>query len=244
MVAHKLNRGCLNLAIDLAAGASLFAMMATGYILRFPLPPSTNRTHTLWGLSRHEWGSVHAWASMLLLGLLAVHLALHWEWLYGMLKRRLTGKASTGTREAARAGLTFLVVSLLASLGFAWVVQTGVRLREVPFHELRQTDTLPQDAPERPDFTRDIWPIFETACAGCHGPDRERAGFRADRKDDYIKARPEGALVVPGSPEQSTLLLVITGQSKHVEAIEAHRLPDDSVDRVRHWIAAGADWGT
>lgn len=243
MVVRALSRGCLNLVIDLAAGAGLLAMVATGYILRFPLPPTTNRTHTLWGLSRHEWGSIHAWVSMLLLAVLAVHLALHWEWLYGMLKRRLTGKASTGTREATRAGLMFTAVSLLVGLGFVWVTQTGVQLREVPLHELGQADALPAESAEAPSFTRDIWPMFETTCVRCHGPARERGDFRVDRKEDYFTARPGGVLVVPGAAEQSTLLLVITGRAEHVKDIEAHRLPDDDVELVRRWIAAGADWG-
>lgn len=62
-----MNRTLLNLTINLLAGACLLVMMATGYILRFPLPPTTNRTHKLWELSRHEWGTIHSWASLVLL---------------------------------------------------------------------------------------------------------------------------------------------------------------------------------
>jgi hypothetical protein len=40
-----MNRSLLNLTVDLLAAACLLAMVATGYILRFPLPPGTNRTH-------------------------------------------------------------------------------------------------------------------------------------------------------------------------------------------------------
>jgi hypothetical protein len=42
-----MNRGRLNLFFDLVAAFYLGVMLATGYILRFPLPPTTNRTHEL-----------------------------------------------------------------------------------------------------------------------------------------------------------------------------------------------------
>ena len=38
-----------NLVVDLVAAVGLLGMVATGYILYFPLPPGTNRSHTLWG---------------------------------------------------------------------------------------------------------------------------------------------------------------------------------------------------
>lgn len=66
-------------------------------------------------------------------------------------------------------------------------------------------------------------------------------GIPRRSKEDYFKERLEGALVVPGAPEQCTLLLLITGQAKTIRAIEAHRLPDDAEDLFRGWIAAGAD---
>ncbi len=56
-------------------------MVGTGYILWFVLPPGTNRTHILWGLLRHQWGTLHFWISVMLLTVLAVHVALHWRWL-------------------------------------------------------------------------------------------------------------------------------------------------------------------
>jgi hypothetical protein len=38
-----------NLVVDLVAAVLMVAMMATGYILRFPLPPGTNNSLSLWG---------------------------------------------------------------------------------------------------------------------------------------------------------------------------------------------------
>jgi hypothetical protein len=48
-----------NLLIDLIAAGLMVGMMATGYVLCFPLPPGSNKDLTLWGLTRHRWGDVH-----------------------------------------------------------------------------------------------------------------------------------------------------------------------------------------
>lgn len=83
-----MKRALLNLMIDSVAAALLTAMVGTGYILWFALPPGTNRTHTLWGLLRHQWGAAHFWISVTLLAVLAVHVALHWRWLVTGLSKR------------------------------------------------------------------------------------------------------------------------------------------------------------
>src|SRR5689334_12312683 len=44
-----------NLYIDLIAAGFTIGMMATGYMLRFPLPPGSNKSLVLWGLNRHQW---------------------------------------------------------------------------------------------------------------------------------------------------------------------------------------------
>ena len=54
----------MNLLVDTVAAARLTAMVGTGYILWFALPPGTNRTHSLWGLLRHQFGAVHFWISV------------------------------------------------------------------------------------------------------------------------------------------------------------------------------------
>jgi len=42
-----MKRALLNLLIDFLAGTGLLLMIVTGYILRFSLPPTMNRTHKL-----------------------------------------------------------------------------------------------------------------------------------------------------------------------------------------------------
>ena len=74
--------------IDTLAAACLLAIVTTGYVLRFPLPPARNHTHELWGLSRYEWGAIHSWGSLGLLLVLIIHLVLHWDWIVSMIRHR------------------------------------------------------------------------------------------------------------------------------------------------------------
>lgn len=92
-----------NLHIDLIAAALLVAMVATGYILRFPLPPGTNKSLSLWGLTRHQWGAVHFGISLGLLVLVVVHVCLHWQWIVVSVKRRF-GRTASPPVHHSRAG--------------------------------------------------------------------------------------------------------------------------------------------
>src|SRR5579875_927178 len=84
-----MKRTALNLLIDALAAICFLGMIATGYVLRFPLPPGTNKSLSLWGLSRHQWGGVHFWISLGLLAVLLTHLALHWQWVVTVVGRQL-----------------------------------------------------------------------------------------------------------------------------------------------------------
>ena len=100
----------MNLLVDTVAAARLTAMVGTGYILWFALPPGTNRTHSLWGLLRHQFGAVHFWISVTLLAVLAIHVALHWRWLVVGLSKRL-GVAPWAERRPRLAGLGVLAAA-------------------------------------------------------------------------------------------------------------------------------------
>jgi mono/diheme cytochrome c family protein len=130
-----MSRGFLNLMIDTVAAALLTAMVGTGYILWFVLPPETNRTHILWGVLRHQWGTVHFWISVILLTVLAVHVALHWRWLVTGLSKRF-GVAAWAQRSPRLAGLAVLAAAALPLTTLAIAAHVSVHLMELPLHPL------------------------------------------------------------------------------------------------------------
>ena len=55
--------------------------------------------------------------------------------------------------------------------------------------------------PAKVDFATDIQPILRAHCIECHGPDKQRAGMRLDRKSSALKAFTRR--IVPGSSANS-----------------------------------------
>ena len=77
-------RTLTNFWIDLGLLIVMIGMGVTGGILHFVLPPGTGRSRTLLGLGRHDFSQIHFCIAALVIALLAVHLLLHWKWIYGV----------------------------------------------------------------------------------------------------------------------------------------------------------------
>lgn len=90
------------------------------------------------------------------------------------------------------------------------------------------------------DFVRDIQPILQTNCAGCHGATKQMAQLRLDNK--RLAAR----VIVPGQSAQSRLVKRITvDDSQHGEP----RMPKGGaplapaqIELIKRWIDEGAVW--
>ena len=76
----------LNLALWLAGSA----LVATGLVLEFRLPPGSRggRGLSLLWWNRHAWGEAHAWIAYATAGLVLLHLALHAKWLWIVAAKR------------------------------------------------------------------------------------------------------------------------------------------------------------
>ena len=247
-----MSRGPLNLLIDTLAAACLLTMVATGYVLRFPLPPARNHTHELWGLSRYEWGAIHSWASLGLLLVLIIHLVLHWDWIVSMIRHRFACFQGGGENAGRHAGLATMAVLVALAALFALATHFGVREREVPLHPLNDLPGRPSagtTAPNAPrmskvDFWKEIMPVFQASCIECHGPTRRSSGFRVDQREDFFSPRGGAPLVVPGDAAGSRLLDIVSGKQPGMKAAAAHRLPPDEIQLLKTWIESGADWPT
>jgi hypothetical protein len=248
-----MKRTALNLLIDVLAALFFLGMIATGYVLRFPLPPGTNKSLSLWGLSRHQWGGVHFWISLGLLAVLLTHLALHWQWVATVVGRQLHLATNSQGRHLRSGAITLVAVA--AALGlFAWAAEVSVRDRDEPCcppGEATGTPGLGDSAsPEthsagesgKVSFWKDVYPVLEASCLSCHGPSKARAGFRVDRREDYFGKNGQPPLVLPGRSEESPLVGIVTGARKDMAMADRHRLPEQDVSVLKKWIDAGAVW--
>ncbi|MCG6941667.1 MAG: DUF4405 domain-containing protein [Thiohalocapsa sp.] len=106
-----MNRQRLNFLVDAVAFTAFAFLTTTGVLSRYVLPPGSGRYATLWGLNRHGWGDIHFWVAVVLLGVLALHVALHWKWILYAVQ----GKRS----NASGARLALGVVGLVGLVGLA-----------------------------------------------------------------------------------------------------------------------------
>lgn len=139
-----------------------------------------------------------------------------------------------------------MLALLAAGALFAWAAHSGVREMATPLHPLREPDAampIPlEQVPEKLDFQRDVMPIFATSCIDCHGPKRQRAGLRVDRRDDFYAPGDKKPLIVPGHADASRLIDIVSGQVNDMKSAEAHLLPPRDISLIKSWINAGARW--
>ena len=98
-----------------------------------------------------------------------------------------------------------------------------------------------------PDFRSEVRPILAQHCFKCHGPDKQKGGFRIDQRDSVIVPAKSGARpIVPGQPTESELLQRVA--SPHDDEIMPpaeggnRPLTASQIDTLRAWISAGAEY--
>lgn len=109
----KIRKPTLNFIIDSVAFGFLILLAASGILMEYILPPRSGHFMTIWGLNRHDWGSIHFWIAILLLTTMSLHLIFHWDWIVCRLKGRNCDDRTTRIR------VLIGIASLIALLALA-----------------------------------------------------------------------------------------------------------------------------
>lgn len=120
-------------------------------------------------------------------------------------------------------------------------LQTAARIREAA------TDSGATMV--RIDFARDIQPLLERSCVGCHSGDRAKGGFQVTSREAILRggARGEPAVVAHRSTN-SPLLRLITDQVEDQEMPPLGKrdkfpaLSKEEAGRLASWIDQGVEW--
>lgn len=93
------------------------------------------------------------------------------------------------------------------------------------------------------DFLRDVRPIFETHCYECHGPEKQRSGFRLDIREAALKGGDLGRAIVPGEGGESALIAYVSHAVPDMEMPpKGDPLTPQQVSLLRTWVDMGAIW--
>ena len=95
-------------------------------------------------------------------------------------------------------------------------------------------------APSKVDFGRDVLPIFRGQCGDCHGPAKQRAGMRLDRRSSVMKSF--SRRVVPGSSSNSFVYHRIIGDGYGAPMPPTGSLRPEQIEIIKAWIDQGAEW--
>jgi mono/diheme cytochrome c family protein len=88
------------------------------------------------------------------------------------------------------------------------------------------------------NFAREIQPIFQASCYGCHGPARQMAGLRLDSKKSAM-----AKVIVPGKSADSSLYQRVAGVGDQARMpMKGDALKPEQIALIRKWIDEGADW--
>jgi len=103
------------------------------------------------------------------------------------------------------------------------------------------TGAAPQES--RPDFDRDIRPIFQSHCVSCHGEKKMKGRLRLDSKALAFRGGVSGKAIVPGKGKESRLVEVLRDPNPDDRMPkDAAALPAETIARIQAWIDAGAAW--
>jgi thioredoxin 1 len=85
-----------NFPLNAAMFLLMSCMVSSGLLMKYVLLPGSQRQEKfgrnvdlfLFGMDRHDWGTVHLVMGLLLIALLAVHIVLHWKEITGVFSKR------------------------------------------------------------------------------------------------------------------------------------------------------------
>jgi hypothetical protein len=95
-------------------------------------------------------------------------------------------------------------------------------------------------AAQKPDFARDVHPILEAHCAGCHTGPKAQASLALNTRAEILKGGINGPAVVPGTPSTSLLIQRVTGRKPPVMPLGADPLSAAEIRTLERWIEDGA----
>jgi formylglycine-generating enzyme required for sulfatase activity len=96
------------------------------------------------------------------------------------------------------------------------------------------------------DFNKQIKPLFEANCIGCHGVEKPKGGFNMTTGATIMKEGDNGPRIVAGDPSKSPVYTSMVLPADHDDLMPPAKkggpLPKEQSDLVKQWIAEGAKW--
>ncbi len=123
-----------------------------------------------------------------------------------------------------------------------------MNLAKLALAVLLVASSVQAEVPEKVSFNQHVRPILSGNCFYCHGPDpkHREADLRLDIREGAIADLGGYAAIVPGKPDQSTLLKRVTSTDPDEQmpppASKKPHLTEEQIGILRRWIEQGAEY--
>lgn len=119
----------INFVIDALMFLCMTAIIGIGFLMKFSLIPGKERylkygknvELILFGMDRHEWGTIHLVIGLALAGLLALHIFLHWKMILALYRQLI------GSQMVRRITASAFVIVGAIFVTFSFFVQIEVQ---------------------------------------------------------------------------------------------------------------------
>lgn len=97
------------------------------------------------------------------------------------------------------------------------------------------------------DYSRDVRPILQSHCYGCHGPQTQESDYRLDLRERALKGGKSGdPAIIPRDADNSPLIQYVSAEDDGSRMPPADssepRLSIEEIATLRAWIDAGPEW--
>ena len=114
------NKARINYWVDIGIGAAFLLAALSGIVLLAAGPSGGYQggRNALYGLqilfNRDTWDDLHTWGGVIMIGVVALHVAIHWDWIVMMAKRMISVLWSKGSQMSKGAKINLLVDFFIA----------------------------------------------------------------------------------------------------------------------------------
>jgi hypothetical protein len=89
-------------------------------------------------------------------------------------------------------------------------------------------------------YSKDIKPIIQRSCQGCHQPATKMGGLVLTEYDEITKGGQKGPIFVAGSPDTSRVVGMLSGKVEPLMPMGGKALPGEEIELFRLWVEQGA----
>ncbi len=89
-------------------------------------------------------------------------------------------------------------------------------------------------------FEKRVRPVLVERCYECHGEKKQKGGLRLDHAAAVTQGGDSGPALVPGQPEKSLFIKVISWSDPDLQMPPKNKLPEAEITTLTEWVKMGA----